>query len=222
VAGFVVIPIIFVAGLFGIMAVGKNVADQPSVAMFSLVLEVMPTWAILVVLVLALVLVMSSMDTLLNGIASTVTTDLARFKPDIPGRSLLRSSRAITVVLIIPAIFIASRGYSVLYLFLIADLVCAAVLFPVFFGLYSRRLGGTAALVSGVVGLAIGTLFFPAPDFAAWNTIPLAGRTVVSFGTALGASAILSLAFAALSRYTGRAERYDFSRLREQVHLIRG
>ena len=45
---------------------------------------------------------------------------------------LLRSSRALTVAVALPAVFIAAQGYSVLYLFLIADLVCAASVFPVF------------------------------------------------------------------------------------------
>ncbi len=222
VAGLIVVPIIFLAGLFGLMAVGRGTADTPSVALFSLVLDVMPAWAMIVVLVLAIVLVMSSMDTLLNGIASAVTSDLARYRPHLPGHSLLRSSRVMTVLLIVPAIFIASKGYSVLYLFLIADLVCAAAVFPVFFGLYSRRFSGTAALVSSIAGLAVGTLFFPNPDFAGWVPIPWAGRTVVSFGAALGASTLLSIAFAALSGRMGRAPKYDFARLREQVHLIEG
>ena len=167
VAGATVIPVIVIAGLLGIMAVGKGLVgdDAPaSVALFSLVQEVMPTWAVVGVLLLALVLVMSSLDTLLNGIASAVTSDLARFKPNFSGALLLRYSRLITVVLVLPAILIASQGYSVLYLFLIADMVCAAAVFPVFWGLYSGRFGGYAALASSVVGLVVGTLFFPTPE----------------------------------------------------------
>ena len=221
-AGVLVIPMIFLAGLFGLMAVGLGAAGEPSVALFSVVKEIMPTWAVVIVLALALILVMSSMDTLLNGIASAVTSDLARFKPSMEGHFLLRSSRGITIALILPAIFIASQGYSVLYLFLIADLVCAAAVFPVFFGMYSSRFGGNAALISALVGLVVGTLFFPTPDFAAWNSIPLAGRPVVSFGSALGVSAVLSVAFAVVAGLTNAKARFDFSRLREQVRLIGG
>ena len=107
VAAVIVIPIVLLAGILGIMAVGKDVVgDNPSVALFSLVVEIMPTWAVAMVLLLALVLVMSSLDTLLNGIASAITSDLARFKPNIRGTPLLRSSQGITVLLIFPAIFI--------------------------------------------------------------------------------------------------------------------
>ena len=219
IAGIVVLPVIFVTGLFGIMAVGMDAADNPSVAMISFVKEVMPFWSVVALLVLGIVLVMSSMDTLLNGIVSAVTTDLTRFKPEMGSASVLTSSRAVTVVLIIPAIFIASQGYSVLYLFLVADLVCAAAIFPVFFGLYSKNLTGIAALVSSVAGLIVGALFFPTSNFEAWNSIPESGRMVISFGSAVGVSAIIAVASTLISTRRGTST-FDFARLKEQVRLI--
>ena len=219
IAGIVVLPVIFVTGLFGIMAVGMDAADNPSVAMISFVKEVMPFWSVVALLVLGIVLVMSSMDTLLNGIVSAVTTDLTRFKPEMGSASVLTSSRAVTVVLIIPAIFIASQGYSVLYLFLVADLVCAAAIFPVFFGLYSKNLTGTAALVSSLAGLIVGALFFPTSNFEAWNSIPESGRMVISFGSAVGVSTVIAVASTLLSTRSG-ASTFDFARLKEQVRLI--
>ena len=189
-AGAVVIPVIVLAGVLGIWAVGKGVVEDPSVAVFSLVQAVMPTWAVVAVLVLGLVLVMSSMDTLLNGIASAVTSDLARVRNRMNGASLLRYSRGLTVVLVLPAVFIASQGYSVLYMFLIADMVCAAVVFPVFWGLYSKRFGAWAAVVSSIIGLFAGTLFFPTPEapyLTGWILdIGWATQLLVSFGFALG------------------------------------
>ena len=222
ISGAIVVPVIFLAGLLGVMAVGNDVVDNPSVALFSLVQAVMPTWAVLALLILALMLVMSSLDTLLNGIASAVTADLARFKPDFGGPQLLRSSRLITVVLILPAILLASRGYSVLYMLLIADLVCAAALFPVFWGLYSRRFTGQAALASCIVGLVVGALFFPKPDFTPWLDIPKAGSFLVSFGSALGASALLSLILTGLGERVRVSANFDFARLKDQVRLIEG
>ena len=227
IAGAMVVPVIVIAGLLGIMAVGKGLVgdDAPaSVALFALVENVMPAWAVVAVLLLALVLVMSSLDTLLNGIASAVTSDLARFKPDFSGALLLRYSRGITIVLVVPAILIASQGYSVLYLFLIADMVCAAAVFPVFWGLYSPRFGGRAALASSVVGLVVGTLFFPTPEapyLTGWIIdIDWATQLVVSFGLALGASTLVSLVLTVLSRQIGTARVYDYSQLKDQVRLI--
>ena len=188
-----VIPAIFLAGAFGLMAVGAGVVEVPSVALFSLILAVLPEWAILVVLVLAVALVMSSVDTLLNGIVSVLTADLHRLRPALePGR-LLRTGRWATVALAGLAVLIASQGYSVLYLFLIADLVCAAALVPAFAGLYSRRLSGGAAVASFVLGLAVGTLFFPTPSFAGWLPIPYSGSLMVSFLAALALSGAATL-----------------------------
>ena len=216
VAGLVVLPVIFLLGLFGIMAVGSGHATEPSVAMFAFVVATMPLWAVVVVLVLGMVLVMSSMDTLLNGIASALTTELSRYSK---ATSLLSYSRYITAALIVIPIIIASQGYSVLYLFLIADLVCAAALFPVFFGMFARHFAGWAAFVSTVAGLVFGALFFPAPDFSPWNGIPGAGNFLYSFGGALVVAAVLSIVFAVISK-AANTEPYDFNRLTEEVQLI--
>ncbi len=217
IAGLVVLPVIFLTGLFGIMAVSEGLAEDSSVAMFSFVVAKMPMWAVVAVLVLAMVLVMSSMDTLLNGITSAITTEISRYGQG--GASLLTSSRIVTAALIVIPIIIASQGFSVLYLFLIADLVCAAAVFPVLFGLYARNFSGTAAIVSSIVGLVVGALFFPGPDFAGWNAIPGAGSFLYSFGAALGVSAIISVIFALVS---SKENAYDFNRLSEEVQLIEG
>lgn len=227
IAGAVVIPTIIVAGLLGVAAAGRGVpAESASSALFWLVAETTPAWVSAAVLLLAVVLVMSSLDTLLNGIVSAVTSDLARFKPEIGGATLLKWSRGTTVALIIPAIVIASQGYSVLYLFLIADMVCSAVVFPVFWGLFSRRFSGGAALVSSAIGLVAGVLFFPTPEapyLTGWIVdIDWAGQLVASFAFALGASVVASLVITAVAGSLGRPGLFDFARLREQVHLIEG
>lgn len=221
IAGLIVIPMIGLSGVIGLMAVGQGVpADQASVALFVLMRDSLPTWALMLVLVLALALVMSSMDTLLNGITSSVTSDLARWRSHLPSGQLLRIARIVTIVVSVPAILIASQGYSVLYLFLIADLVCAGAVFPVFFGLYSSRLTGSAALTSAIVGIGVGLLFFPQPDFTPWLAIPFAGRFLVSFGAALVVSTGLAIA---LSQWLGtRHHPYDFSRLKHQIQNIQG
>ena len=152
----------------------------------------------------------------MNGITSAVTTELARYRND---SSLLGDARVVTAALIVIPVAVASQGYSVLYLFLIADLVCAAVLFPVFFGMFARHFNGWAALVSSVAGLVVGVLFFPAPDFSGWNAIPGAGRLLFSFGGALVVPAVLSIIFALIARARD-AQAYDYSRLSEEVQLI--
>ena len=216
VAGSVALPVILLTGLFGIMAVGSGNAAEPSVALLSFVVATMSPWMVVVVLVLAMALVMSSMDTLLNGIVSTITTEVAHYRRS---PSMLGHARLTTAALIVIPIGVASQGYSVLYLFLIADLMCAATLFPVFFGMFARHFNGWAALVSSVAGLVVGALFFPAPDFSGWNSIPGAGRFLFSFGGALAVSAALSMVCALICSL-GNAKAYDYTRLSAEVHLI--
>ena len=93
-AGVLVIPMVFMAGLFGLIAVSAGVAaESASVALFAVIADTFPAWMTLAVLVLAIALVMSSMDTLLNGIASTVTSDLAHMRSGWTTLRLFRSTR---------------------------------------------------------------------------------------------------------------------------------
>ena len=67
---------------------------------------------------------------------------------DLTDRSIsLTVAKVATVLLTIPAVFIALRGYDALRLFLIADLVASATVLPVFLGL--RRASGSASVVIG-------------------------------------------------------------------------
>lgn len=163
IAAVAVVPIVFAMGLFGLAAVGLGRAETPSVALFSVLLGALPPWLSVGLVILGLALAMSSADTLLNGIASIVAVDLRRVKPGARAGSLLRISRISTLVLAVPLLLIASQGYSVLYLLLLADLVCAAAVFPVFYGLYSERYTGRAAMLGTLAGLVAGGLLFPDP-----------------------------------------------------------
>lgn len=221
-SGLVAIPLILIGGLFGLIAVGQGVpADQASVALFAVAANILPTWGLAVLLVLAVALVMSSMDTLLNGMSSAVVIDLNRLRGGQSAGRLLRSSRAITVLITIPAIPLAARGHSVLYLFLIADLVCSAAVFPVFFGLFGRRLSDRGAAVSILCGLIVGALFFPGPDMTPWFQpvwLPLHHdfQFLASFGSALGISTLVAVAWNALAG----AKAYDFDALSRNVTLL--
>lgn len=221
VAGVLVIPMVFIAGVFGLMAASAGVAaESMSVALFAVVTETFPPWLTLLVLVLAIALVMSSMDTLLNGIASTVISDLANIRSDWTTVRLFRSTRWVTALVALPAVWIASQGYSVLYLFLVADLVCAGALFPVFYGLFARRFSGTAAVTATAAGTAVGVLYFPKPDFSPLFNIPFAGSFLLSFCAALIVSTVVAVAWHRIAILIGKATHYDFAILSQRVTLI--
>lgn len=208
IAAVAVIPIVLTLGLFGLAAVGLERAQTPSVALFSVLLESLPPALEAALVILGLTLVMSSADTLLNGLASLVAVDLRRALPGVRARSLLRISRWSTVALALPLLLIASQGYSVLYLFLLADLVCAAAAFPVFYGLYSDRYTGRAAIWAMLAGLVAGGLLFPDP--------------AMTRGSLLGAFAAAALVPVAVSFVlTPRRRTFDLGSLAETVRSIR-
>jgi len=211
-----IVPMLFIAGLLGILAMHFGFSDDR--AFFSLIAALgLPGWVSIAVLVLVLALVMSSLDTLLNGIASVFTVDLVRFFPAMPSTGILRASRILTVFVGMPVILIASQGYNVLYLFLLADLVCAGALFPVLFGLYSRRLTGAIAFWSSLLGIGTGALFFPRPDFSPWNGLPFAGDLLVSFAVPIIVSFLISMIWIQVKAQQGKTEAFDFKLLDEKI-----
>lgn len=141
-------PVVLGCGLVGLLAVAHGVSlGSPPVPFFA-VLDRQSVWLLAVVLMLALALVASTVDTLQNGLAAVIVT--AR-----PALGLLGGRIATVVLTLIPTV-VAFQGFSVLRLFLIADLFCAATLVPALLGLW-RRATPTGAVAGAVSGLA-GTL----------------------------------------------------------------
>ena len=209
--------IVLVAAFFGVVAAGHaNVVTETTsagynadVSFFLLLGETFPEWLVLAVVLLALLLVMSSVDTLFNALSSLVTADLPRLLDDPDDRTLAVGARAFTVVVAVAAIFVSLRARSVLRLFFLADLLGAAVAFPLLYGLYSRRLTGGGALFSSLAGLAFGLAYFP--DLRAYITaIPIVGNRLpaadplylTSFAGAFILSTLLTLVAARLSTPT--------------------
>lgn len=159
-------------GILGLAAVGRGQADPASAALFTLLLDTAPAGTGLGLVLLGLALVMSSADTILNALASLVAVDLRTVVPGLGAETLLRAARWTTVGLAVPVFLVAAQGYSVLYLFLVADLVCVAALLPVFGGLFSRRVTNRAATLGTCAGLVAGGVLFPAPGSATPQLLP--------------------------------------------------
>jgi len=60
---------------------------------------------------------------------------------------------------------LASKGYSILYLFLLADLLCCAAVITIFYGFFNKKINSKMAATSILGGLIAGLLFFPSMDF---------------------------------------------------------
>lgn len=192
-ASIAIIPVVMLAGLFGLLAVGTGLMSVPSAALFEVVLSIAPTWVLLMLLMLALALVMSSADTAINAMAAVFTVDIARFYPMLTPQRLRLCARILIGIICVAVILIAAQGYSVLYLFLLADLVCAAAVFPTFYGLYTSRLSGRDAAIAVLAGIAAGGLLFPDPAFTR-------GNLLLSFVAALLVPAIIALITAQISK----------------------
>lgn len=137
--------ILAIGGLGMLAAMHALPLGEPPIPFFSLLAEA-PDWLSLPALVLAVTLVASSVDTIQSAIASLAVAGGGR-------RGLsLGAARLVTVALMVPVVWIALQGLSVLRLFLIADLLCAAIVVPVLLGMW-RRMGPLAAVAGGIAGL---------------------------------------------------------------------
>ncbi|WP_030073500.1 sodium:solute symporter [Halomonas alkaliantarctica] len=145
--GGMTVLVVMVIGGVGMMAAMSGVPlGEPPIPFFALLTDA-PVWVALPALVLAVTLVTSSVDTLQNGIASLIVG-----RGGERHTASLTTARWITVAMMVPVVLIALQGLSVLRLFLIADLLCAAIVVPVLLGLW-QRMTPLAAIGGGMAGL---------------------------------------------------------------------
>ena len=156
----IIIPIVFFMGITGIIAISVDNNVNPDLAFFSILLKDKSEFLYMVIIILAISLTVSTVDTLVNAISSLIVVDGKKINEN------LKSSNGLVIFLSIIALFVASKGYSILYLFLLADLLCCAAVFPVFYGFYKRNLKEKHLITSVIVGLLLGLLLFPSPDFS--------------------------------------------------------
>ena len=160
----IVIPIVFLMGFSGLVAVSQNNNVIQDLSFFYLLLKEQSIVLSIIILVLAISLTVSSIDTLINAISSLIVVDgnkVIKFKKDY-----LKLSKQIIILLSLIAFFIASKGFSILYLFLLADLFCCAAVLTVFYSFYSKTLNEKNSYISIIIGLFAGILLFPSPDFS--------------------------------------------------------
>ena len=80
----------------------------------------------------------STLDTLINAISSLIIIDgkaFFNFKKKI---NYLNVSRYLIILLSIISFIVASKGFDILYLFLLADLFCCAFVLTVFYSFYNK------------------------------------------------------------------------------------
>ena len=157
---FIIIPIVFFMGIAGIIAASNQKEVIPDLAFFSIVLDEKSELLSITIIILAISLTVSTIDTLVNAISSLIMVDGKKINKN------LKYPNNIVVLLAVISFFVASKGFSVLYLFLLADLFCCAAVFPVFYGFYRRKFNQSKAIYSILAGLFLGLLIFPSTDFS--------------------------------------------------------
>jgi len=168
VSAAIVFVVIFILGLSGIFAKSTGLlGSDVNLALFDL-LNLSNPIMIVILIVLVVSLVLSSSDTLLNGIASLFILNKEEDSKN------LNFYRVMMIVTCIPIYYIASKGYDVFYMFLIADLICCALIGPAIFAILGKKEYKKSFLV-GIISLVAGTILFPGVDFTDGILVRLLG-----------------------------------------------
>ena len=161
VAIFIILTFVGAAGLLAVFS-GVWPGNPPasgSIALFTL-LETLPSWVVGIVLVMTVALSTAAFDSLQSSMVSTASNDLFRNKLNI------WYIRAAVVLIIFPVVVVALKSPSVLQIFLISDLISAAVIPVLFIGLSNRCYWwrGFEVVVGGLGGILtvfiFGTIYF--------------------------------------------------------------
>ena len=110
-------------------------------------------------------LTLSTIDTLINAISSILITNGNQISKLIFGNSLKNKTNYIILLMSILVFILASKGFSILYLFLLADLFCCAAVVTIFYGFFSKKISSQMSYLSILSALILGILFFPSMDF---------------------------------------------------------
>ena len=162
---FIIVPGVFFMGFTGMVAFSLDPTIRPDLGFFTLLLKEQTKFLSFFVIVLGLALTISTVDTLVNAISSLIVVDgNATFNLD--KKKSLNFSKYIILFLSLISFIIASKGFDILYLFLLADLFCCAFVLTVFYSFYNKQINEKTAYVSIFTGLIGGFLMFPAPDFS--------------------------------------------------------
>ena len=164
-SSFLIFFIVFWMGYSGLIAYSLNPEVIPDLGFFDLLLKDKNSFIVIGVLVLALSLTLSTIDTLINAISSLIIVNGDQINKSLKGKEIKKKTNKIIFVLSIVVFIFASKGYSILYLFLLADLLCSAAVVTIFYGFFNRKINSNLAFLSIICGLLFGLLFFPSQNF---------------------------------------------------------
>ena len=100
-----------------------------------------------------------------NDSSSLIIINGSTINKTISGKKIKIKINKIIIFICFFVFLLASKGYSILYLFLLADLLCCAAVITIFNGFFNKKINLRLAYSSIVTGLMCGLLFFPSTSF---------------------------------------------------------
>ena len=161
---FLIIPIVFFMGFCGLVAASIDSNVIPDLAFFSLLFKEQASMLSVIVIIFGISLTISSIDTLINAISSLIIVDgnkIINFKGNY-----FKLSNYLIILLSIVVFVVASKGLSILYLFLLADLFCCSAVLTIFYSFFTKSISEKNTYISILIGIVSGLLLFPSPDFS--------------------------------------------------------
>ena len=157
--------IVFWMGYTGLLSLSLNSKVIPDLAFFDLLLDKKNSAVVIAILILAMSLTLSTIDTLINAISSLIIIDGKFVNKSLKGKEVKNKANIIILLLSVLVFILASKGFSILYLFLLADLLCCAAVITIFYGFFNKKINLKLASYTIFIGLFSGLLFFPSQNF---------------------------------------------------------
>ena len=186
--------IVFWMGYTGLLSLSLNSKVIPDLAFFDLLLDKKNSAVVIAILILAMSLTLSTIDTLINAISSLIIIDGKFVNKSLSGKEVKNKANIIILLLSILVFILASKGFSILYLFLLADLLCCAAVITIFYGFFNKKINTKLASYTIFIGLFSGLLFFPSQNFQ--SSILVGNLISLEYFTPLITSNLLFFSFA--------------------------
>jgi len=164
-SSIIIFFIVFWMGYSGLLSYSLNPKVIPDLAFFDLILNKKNSLIVIGILILAMSLTLSTIDTLINAISSLIIVNGNQINKNLNGKKVKDQANIIILLLSVLVFILASKGYSILYLFLLADLLCCAAVITIFYGFFNKKINSKLAAYSIICGLISGLLFFPSQNF---------------------------------------------------------
>ena len=164
-SSIIIFFIVFWMGYSGLLSYSLNPKVIPDLAFFDLILNKKNSLIVIGILILAMSLTLSTIDTLINAISSLIIVNGNQINKNLNGKKIKDQANIIILLLSVLVFIFASKGYSILYLFLLADLLCCAAVITIFYGFFNKKINSKLAAYSIICGLISGLLFFPSQNF---------------------------------------------------------